>query len=135
RRQGDPSQEDGVKQLLSKVISAPEKYKTLVEFITDDIAVVDSISTALRLRSQYTGWNFVTEDGDVLTANGVLTGGATDSADSGRLKRRREIKELSQSKDELAGKLALSQATLEKLEDQYKKVAAELESAKTLQIQ
>ncbi len=135
KRQGDPSNEDGVKQLLSKVISAPDKYKSLVEFITDDIAVVDNISTALRLRSQYTGWNFVTEDGDVLTAGGVLTGGASDSADSGMLKRRREIKELSQSKDELAGKLALSQMTLEKLEDQFDKVAKELESAKTLQIQ
>lgn len=135
QRKGDPSNEDGVRQLLSKVINAPEKYKNLVEFITDDIAVVDSIGTALRLRPQYTGWNFVTEDGDVLTAAGVLTGGASDSADSGMLKRRREIKELSQQKDELAGKLALSQATLEKLEEQFEKVATELESAKTQQIQ
>jgi chromosome segregation protein len=135
QRKGDPSNEDGVKQLLSKVISSPEKYKNLVEFITDDIAVVDNIATALRLRPHYTGWNFVTEDGDVLTASGVLTGGASDSADSGMLKQRREIKELSLRKDEMAGKLALSTATLEKLEDQFKKVATELENSKTLQNQ
>ncbi len=135
QRSGDPSKEIGVKELLSKVVSAPEKYKPLVEFITNDIVVVDTISTALKLRPHYTGWTFVTEDGDVLTADGVLTGGASDSADSGMLKRRREIKELSQTKDELAGKLALSQATLEKLEDQFDAVSKELESAKTLQIQ
>jgi chromosome segregation protein len=77
----------------------------------------------------------VTEDGDVLTSSGVLTGGAADSADSGMLKRRREIKELSQKKDELAGKLALSQATLKKQEEQFEMVSAELENSKTLQMQ
>ena len=58
----------------------------------------------------------MTLDGDCLSADGVLTGGATDSADSGLLKRRREIKELSQQREEWAGKLALVKLSLEKLE-------------------
>ncbi len=135
QRKGNPSQETGVRELLSNVVQSPEKYKTLVEFMTNDIAVVDSITTALRLRAHYTGWTFVTLDGDVLNADGVLTGGAQEFAENGMLKRRREIKELSQSKDEWAGKLSLAQASLEKMEDSLETITRELDLAKNEQMQ
>jgi len=120
---------EGVVAILKDVVTAHEKYQTSVSFLLDGVAIVDSIRTALKLRPLHEGWTFVTADGDTLTADGVLTGGSSESADSGVLKRRREIKEFSQQKDEWAGKLALSQMSLKKLEEKLETVASDFEGA------
>lgn len=120
---------DGVVAILKDVVTAHEKYQNSVSFLLDRVAIVDSIRTALQLRSVHEGWTFVTTDGDTLTADGILTGGSSESADSGVLKRRREIKELSAQKDEWAGKLALAQMSLRKLEEQLETVASDFEGA------
>lgn len=130
-----PSQEDGVKALLKDVVRSAEKYQTSVSYLLDGVAIVDSIRTALALRPRYEGWTFVTTDGDTLTADGVLTGGSVESADSGVLKRRREIKDLSASKDEWSGKLALAQAALRKLEEQLANVVNDFEGAQKRKIE
>lgn len=118
-----------VKALLKDVVRSAEKYQNSVSYLLDGVAVVDSIRTALSLRAKYEGWTFVTLDGDTLTADGVLTGGASEGADSGVLKRRREIKELSERKGEWAGKLALAQAALKKIEEQLVNVLTDFEGA------
>ena len=127
--QSTPSGE-GFVNLLTDVVSAPDKYSQSVQLLLNKVAIVDSVRTALRMRPAYPGWTFVTKDGDTLSADGVLTGGAQDSADSGILKRKREIQDLSQKKEEWAGKLALATTALEKLEKQLKQIDTELEEAK-----
>lgn len=127
--QSTPSGE-GFVNLLTDVVSAPDKYSQSVQLLLNKVAIVDSVRTALRMRPAYPGWTFVTKDGDTLSADGVLTGGAQDSADSGILKRKREIQDLSQKKEEWAGKLALATTALEKLEKQLKQIDIELEEAK-----
>lgn len=124
-----PSGDGSVLAVLKNVVKGSEKYQSHVENLLDGVAVVDSVRTALRLRAEYPGWTFVTTDGDTLTSDGVLTGGASEGADSGVLKRRREIKELSALKDEWAGKLALGQAALKKLEAQLESVVSDFEGA------
>jgi chromosome segregation protein len=126
---GNPQNESGVLSLLKNVVTSNEKYSTKVSEILDGVAVVDSIRTALKLRPEYKGWTFVTQDGDTLSADGVLTGGSKDSAESGVLKRRREIKELSDKKNEWAGKLALASAALKKVEEQLASVVNDFEGA------
>lgn len=120
---------DGVVALLKDVVKAHDKYQNSVSYLLNGVAVVDSVRTALGLRSRHPGWTFVTRDGDTLTADGVLTGGSAEDAESGLLKRRREIKELSARKDEWAGKLALGQATLKKIEEQLAGVINDFEGA------
>ncbi len=120
---------EGVQAILKDVVRSDDKFKSSVSYLLDGVAVVDSIRTALNLRSRYEGWTFVTNDGDTLTADGVLTGGSTEGADSGVLKRRREIKELSASKDEWSGKLALAQASLKKIEERLLTVTEDFEGA------
>ncbi|GIL16280.1 MAG: chromosome partition protein Smc [Oligoflexia bacterium] len=120
---------EGVQAILKDVVTASDKFSQSVSFLLDGVAIVDSIRTALMLRPKHEGWTFVTMDGDTLTADGVLTGGSSESADSGVLKRRREIKELSQQKDEWSGKLALAQMALKKLEEQLMTVTADFEGA------
>ncbi len=128
-RSSSPAEETGVQAILKDVVQAADKFKSTVAYMLDGVAIVDSIRTALALRPRYEGWTFVTQDGDTLTADGVLTGGSSESADSGVLKRRREIKELSDKKDEFAGKLALAQAALKKIEDQLNNILNDFEGA------
>lgn len=127
--QGNPEQMPGVLGLLKDIVISNEKYSGKVSEILDGVAVVDSIRTALQLRPEYKGWTFVTQDGDTLSADGVLTGGSKDSAESGVLKRRREIKELTDKKNEWAGKLALASAALKKTEEQLNNVVTDFEGA------
>lgn len=120
----------GVEAILSDVVSIPEEQRRTIQPFFESVVVVDSISTALRLRPEFPERTFVTADGDCLSADGVLTGGSSESADSGLLKRRREIKELSQQREEWAGKLSLAKLSLDKLEAKVKQVGEELENAR-----
>ncbi|MCB0390412.1 MAG: chromosome segregation protein SMC, partial [Bdellovibrionales bacterium] len=127
--------EEGVNGLLSEIVSVPEKFKNQIKQILGSVVIVDSIRTALRLRPNYEGMTFVTMDGDTLSPDGVLTGGASESAESGVLKRRREIKELSQKREETAGKLALAQVSLEKLNKQLKSLDEQIEDSKVKSVE
>ncbi len=120
-------QEQGVHSLLHDVVQVPETMRAQVAHFFKDIVVVDSIRTALMLRPRYPGRSFVTMDGDMLAADGVLTGGASEGADSGVLRRRREIKELSTRREELSGKVQLAQLSLRKIEERKLAVEEELE--------
>lgn len=118
-----------VKAILRDVVKTPERFRPLVGRLLESVAVVDSLQDALELRRNYPQWTFVTVEGDLISADGVITGGTAESADSGMLKRRREIKELSTRKDEWSGKLALAQVSLKKAEDSLKTLVEELEAA------
>lgn len=126
---------NGVVALLKDVVQYSENYSAVVSQLLDGVAVVDSIKTALALRPEYVGWTFVTVDGDSLTADGVLTGGSREGAESGVLKRKREIKELSQRKDEWAGKLALATASMKKLQEQLDNVLQDFEGAQKRRVE
>ena len=132
---GNPENESGVIGLLNKVVRSDEQFSQSVENILSGVAIVDSIRTALTLRPNYAGWTFVTTDGDTLSADGVLTGGSKDSAESGVLKRRREIKELTDKKNEWAGKLALANAALKKTEEQLANVLNDFEGAQKRRVE
>lgn len=127
--------EEGVVAILKDVVKSSDRFQSSVAYLLDGVAVVDSIRTALALRSRYSGWTFVTQDGDTLSADGILTGGSQESADSGVLKRRREIKELSAKKDEWAGKLALATASLKKIEEQLQNVVNDFEGAQKRKVE
>lgn len=120
----------GVEILLGDVVSIPEDRRDTLQPFFDNVVVVDSIRTALSLRPNFPNRTFVTVDGDCLSDDGVLTGGNAEGADSGLLQRRREIKELSQQREEWSGKLALAKMSLEKLESKETQVAEELESSR-----
>lgn len=126
---------DGVRAILKDVVRTNEKYQNSVSYLLDGVAVVDSIRTALNLRAEHPGWTFVTTDGDTLSAEGILTGGASEGAETGVLKRRREIKELSERKQEWAGKLALAQASMKKIEEQLENVVNDFEGAQKRKIE
>jgi chromosome segregation protein len=116
---------------LLDLVEVPEVHRQQVAHFLKDIVIVDSIRTALQLRPRFPGRTFVTTDGDTLSQDGVLTGGSAEGADSGVLRRRREIKDLSARREELAGKVQLSRLMLEKLTQEVLAIETELETAKT----
>ncbi len=123
-----PSPEQ-VRAILKDIVKTGDRFRPTVDGLLGRVAVVDSLSQAFELKTQYRDWTFVTVDGDLISADGVITGGTVESADSGMLKRRREIKELSLKKDEWSGKLALAQVTLKKLEENLRTLISDLEAA------
>lgn len=130
----DASQEGFIAN-LQDVVSIPEKFKAQVSPLLDSVVVVESIRAALKLRPQFPTHTFVTQEGDTLTSDGVLTGGTSESAQSGVLKRRREIKDLSQKREELAGKLSLAQLSLEKMQAQVKGLRVQVQEAQKQQVE
>jgi len=106
----------GVVALLNSIVKAPEHLSQIVRSILGQVAVVESVAKAIELKAHYQDWTFVTIEGDILSQDGVLTAGFSEGAESGILKRRREIKELHRQKEEWAGKVALSELLLQKLE-------------------
>ena len=125
---------EGVIAFLDEVVKTPKDLvqKNLAQTVNGflcRVAIVDSVRTALRLRPQHKGWSFVTLEGDVLTSDGVLTGGAAGTADSGVLKRKRRIEELSEKKQEWKSKLSLLQLSVDKLQEQYERVIKDSEQA------
>jgi chromosome segregation protein len=118
-----------VQVLLKDVATIPEAHRSVVETILDRVAVVDSLVSGLELKKTHPYWTFVTTDGDLITEDGIMTGGSAEDASTGVLKRQREIKELKQSKDEWASKLSLAQMTCKKVQSSYEKLIADLERA------
>lgn len=117
----------GFRAKLKDVIRYPEHYESLMTRLLGNVGVVENLESAFELKAQTPEMTFVTLDGDLLSPEGVLTAGSAESADSGVLKRRREIKELSFQKDEWAGKLALATESLRHQEEELKRLTRDLE--------
>ncbi len=116
-------------------IKVPEQHSQVVHNLMGRIAIVDNLEQVIGDKARVPGWSYVTLEGDLIDQNGFISGGTRESVDSGLLKRRREIKELSLAREEAVGKLALLKAQFEKAEDQFKNLSKEVELAVTDQNQ
>jgi len=99
--------EEGVVGPLTSVVQAPPECGELVRGLLGGTLLVRNLDTALRLWNRNGVWNsYVTLDGDMVTADGILIGGGRGgareaaegeeaAAEAGILARRREMRELS----------------------------------------
>lgn len=90
----------GVRPLLPDV-KVPEWHLPVVGAVLGRVLVADTLEDALAAWShvQQRGFSLVTKSGDVLSPDGSVRGGSVKGADSGLLRHKREIRELS---DEVA---------------------------------
>ena len=81
---------------LAMQVHAEPQYQPVVDVLLSNVLVVENLPTAVRLHQEngYTG-AFVTLDGEVVDATGVITGGQMSDVSSGILQKKREIAELS----------------------------------------
>src|SRR6185503_3880410 len=107
------------------------EYAEPIRYLLERIAVVENLDQGLALRRRFPRWGFVTRTGDIISADGIVTGGTEESADSGVVRRRREIKELTSEHDILSGQMAILNHELSKIEDQLETVRKDLENART----
>ena len=92
----------GFRGLASDLIEYDEKYEGVFRYLLGRVAVVDNMDRAVALsKAAGTGLRFVTLDGEIINANGAITGGKYKNATANLLARRNEIENLSQSIDAL----------------------------------
>ena len=87
--------EEGVVAPLTDIVSAPPECRELLRGLLGGTLLVRTLDTALRLWNRNGVWNsYVTLDGDVVTADGILIGGEQGTGEAGVLARKREIRGL-----------------------------------------
>ncbi|MCE2484239.1 MAG: chromosome segregation protein SMC [Desulfurellaceae bacterium] len=89
-----PSEPDGLTPLLSLLSVAPQG-REVVESLLADTFLVPDLRTGLECwQRDHQPRTFVTPSGEVLTAQGVVSGGSQGIVQEGLLERRREIRDL-----------------------------------------
>ena len=87
--------EEGVVAPLTEVVTAPPECRDLLRGLLGGTLLVRTLDTAIRLWNRNGVWNtYVTLDGEVVTADGILIGGDQGSGEAGILARKREIRAL-----------------------------------------
>ena len=99
--------EDGVIAPLTEVVRVPQECGDLVRGLMGGTLLVHDLPCALRLWNRNGVWSsYVTLDGDLITADGILVGGAQEQGESRVLAVKREIRELEQEMGRLSDELA-----------------------------
>jgi chromosome segregation protein len=119
--------EDGVIAPLAEIVRVPSECRDLVRGLLGGTLLVRDMECALRLWNRNGVWNtYVTMDGDVVTAEGALAGGAQADGGSGILAVKREMRDLEK---EIAG-LAEDLARIRAEEEEIRGGKASLEGRK-----
>jgi chromosome segregation protein len=86
---------DGVRGPMLELIGYDRKYDEVAAYLLGDVLVVEDLERALTLwRQTRTEKTIVTLEGEVIDPHGVVTGGSRESALTGVLEQKREIREL-----------------------------------------
>ncbi len=86
-------------------IECREEYQPLVELLLKNVVVVEDLETALQLyqNPEFTG-SIVTQNGEMIDPQGIVTGGQENNDSAGLLNRKRELEELTQKTESLKEK-------------------------------
>lgn len=125
---------EGVSGLLVDFIKSDKSYTEAVKHIFSNTILVENMSLAWSLIKDYPQCSFVTKDGDSLSSEGILSGGAGQKEESSLLSRNREIKELLASKLEAQAKLTLAKKQWEKIVEQIKLLETSYEDTQKVQV-
>jgi chromosome segregation protein len=86
---------EGVRGPMLELIGYDRKYDEVAGYLLGDVLVVEDLERALALwRETRTEKTIVTLEGEVIDPRGVVTGGSRESALTGVLEQKREIREL-----------------------------------------
>ena len=138
--QQPPIQLNGNPAVLGKMIdkvNCPEEYRPLLEHLIGNVAVTKDLETALSLHSkpEFEGV-VVTQNGELIDSNGIVSGGQSCDTGAGLLSQKREMERLEEKvdflKQELASELCRRDqlsADLSHMESRLKILQPELSSA------
>lgn len=113
---------------LKNLVNIKSDFAGIGNFLLENTFLADNLEDALKSWNKKIG-TLVTLDGDVVTSQGIISGGSKEGINSGILQKKREIKELKKVVSELSGeledkekkqkeiinKIATSQSAMEKI--------------------
>ena len=124
---GGSAPEGAVVPLLD-VIKVKEEFVHLAQHLFGDVWIVPDLPQAIALWNRNSIWKtLVTLDGEVLHPSGVVTGGSKEQATSGTFHRKREIRELSRSTEELRKTVAALEGKQDGLQAEMKALEVSVE--------
>jgi len=104
---GELAAPEGTIRAVDVVDAAPE-HERLRNYLLADVFLCDSLATALVLWARTPGLRtFVSDDGEVVDKEGIVSGGQLGGVADGLLHKRRELQELAETVRELEAKLHL----------------------------
>ncbi|MEW6664565.1 MAG: chromosome segregation protein SMC [Thermodesulfobacteriota bacterium] len=100
--------------LLKDLVRVPEEYKSLMDLLMGDAALVPDLDQAISAWKEH-GKNLclVTPEGDMVDPSGIISGGRLAHTSHGILARKREIRELEEAVDASRRKVEALQQELE----------------------
>jgi chromosome segregation protein len=120
--------ENGVIGPLCDVLEADEQLKPALRWLGGRLLLVKDIATALRLQSRLPEASAaVTLEGIIVSAEGVVSGGSTETAERGLLGREREMAELTGKIDSDEKQLIERQADRDRLRLDLSHISGEIE--------
>jgi chromosome segregation protein len=106
----------GVRELV-KELRIKEGYDSIVTCLLGDVFIADNLEAALSAWKDSGGYRtFVTAEGEIIDAQGVMTGGSALSG-SGILQRRGEIKKTRASAETLSLQISALEQTLKAIDE------------------
>ncbi|RPH71055.1 MAG: chromosome segregation protein SMC [Myxococcaceae bacterium] len=87
----------GVLGRATDEVHAEPEFRPVLELLLGNVLLVEDLDAATRVRDLAPGFSAVTLAGEVLAADGTLTGGVLEGPGSGALQKKREIAELAET--------------------------------------
>ncbi|HEV8538323.1 MAG TPA: chromosome segregation protein SMC, partial [Bacteroidota bacterium] len=78
----------------SQFVECDEKYRPLLNFLLDDVIIVETLDEAKGVLSSLAGVRCVTVDGEILSSSGIMRGGSRRLDEGGLIGKKEKIKEL-----------------------------------------
>ncbi|MGB9698132.1 MAG: chromosome segregation protein SMC [Thermodesulfobacteriota bacterium] len=112
--------EEGIIPILN-LVRVKEEFAPLIHYLLDDIWVVPNLTKALELWHRDSLWKIlVTYEGEILYPSGIITGGPKEQKQTGTFHRKREIRELTRSTENLTQEIGQLEKDLENLKKKDK---------------
>lgn len=121
---------EGASAWALDVVTVDPKFAGLMERLLSNVLIVPDRASALKLRRDYPDLGFVTKNGEILSPEGILSGGSGGSSDGSVLKRRNEIEALEVEVTELAEAEKAAGEKIAECEARTNELREELEQSK-----
>ncbi len=121
---------DGASAWALDVVTVDAKLTGLLESLLAKVLIVPDRASALKLRGGYPDLTFVTQQGETLSPEGVMRGGASGGKDSSVLKRRNEIEALTKEVEKLVAEEKEAEKEIADCEVRVKELREEVEQSK-----
>ena len=123
---------DGVEAWAVDKVKSSETVRSLLDQLLENTFIVKNFRTAIRLRKELPNYSFTTLDGNFISTNGFISGGAGEAGEaSSLLARLNEIKSLESETSSLKESLNNKQIQIEKLKTQVETANKKLDECNT----